>query len=232
MSATNENINLLDDHRFIQPTASDSRSPCPALNTLANHGFLPRDGKNISALQLIRAQRTIYNISLPLASILAVGGILFCGHFPGKLDLQELAKHGRIEHDASLVHSDASSGDTITVDHSLLEELLRDSTDGRGLSLQDFAKARVRRQQHLPGRKLDGIHEKFACGESVLAHAVFCGGDAVHGEAPLDQLRVWLGRERLPEGWVGPQESFGILGASKGIQAIQAMIVDLQNKRD
>jgi hypothetical protein len=28
--------------------ANSSRSPCPMLNTLANHGFLSRDGKNIT----------------------------------------------------------------------------------------------------------------------------------------------------------------------------------------
>jgi hypothetical protein len=28
--------------------ANSSRSPCPMLNTLANHGYLPRDGKNIT----------------------------------------------------------------------------------------------------------------------------------------------------------------------------------------
>jgi hypothetical protein len=31
------------------------RSPCPALNSLANHGFLPRNGKDISVPHLIKA---------------------------------------------------------------------------------------------------------------------------------------------------------------------------------
>lgn len=34
-------------HQYEAPGPNDSRSPCPALNTLANHGYLPRDGKNI-----------------------------------------------------------------------------------------------------------------------------------------------------------------------------------------
>jgi hypothetical protein len=33
-----------DDHPFIAPGPGDMRGPCPALNTLANHGYLPRDG--------------------------------------------------------------------------------------------------------------------------------------------------------------------------------------------
>ena len=34
--------------RYQAPRPGDSRSPCPALNCLANHGYLPRDGKNIT----------------------------------------------------------------------------------------------------------------------------------------------------------------------------------------
>jgi hypothetical protein len=32
----------------------DSRSPCPALNAMANHGILPRDGKNIKFADMTR----------------------------------------------------------------------------------------------------------------------------------------------------------------------------------
>ena len=39
----------LSEHRYEPPRPTDSRSPCPALNVLANHGYLPRDGKNIPA---------------------------------------------------------------------------------------------------------------------------------------------------------------------------------------
>ena len=30
------------------PQATDIRSPCPIINALANHGFIPRDGRNVS----------------------------------------------------------------------------------------------------------------------------------------------------------------------------------------
>lgn len=34
------------DHEFMMPnfTAGDVRGPCPGLNTLANHNYLPRNG--------------------------------------------------------------------------------------------------------------------------------------------------------------------------------------------
>lgn len=34
------------------PTSGDVRSPCPCLNTLANHGYLNRNGMNISRQEL------------------------------------------------------------------------------------------------------------------------------------------------------------------------------------
>ena len=46
-----------DESQYVYqpPGPTDSRSPCPALNALANHGYLPRDGKNISPDVLQRA---------------------------------------------------------------------------------------------------------------------------------------------------------------------------------
>lgn len=41
----------------------DGRSPCPALNTLANHGFIPRNGMNISANSLAVSAAEAFSIS-------------------------------------------------------------------------------------------------------------------------------------------------------------------------
>jgi hypothetical protein len=40
---------------FMPPLDSDIRGPCPGLNSLANHGFLPRDGKNIHVTDIVAA---------------------------------------------------------------------------------------------------------------------------------------------------------------------------------
>jgi hypothetical protein len=37
------------------PTATDIRGPCPGLNALANHGYLPRDGKKIHVTDIVTA---------------------------------------------------------------------------------------------------------------------------------------------------------------------------------
>ena len=53
-----------DDHQFKKPNPRDSRSPCPALNVLANHGYLPRDGKNITAVMLTSATQVFMDNSV------------------------------------------------------------------------------------------------------------------------------------------------------------------------
>lgn len=38
------------------------RSPCPALNTLANHGFINRDGKNVDIEDLANALELVFRV--------------------------------------------------------------------------------------------------------------------------------------------------------------------------
>jgi hypothetical protein len=39
-------------YAFVPPSASDARSPCPALNTLANHGYMCASPASSSLSQL------------------------------------------------------------------------------------------------------------------------------------------------------------------------------------
>ncbi|CAL8581707.1 hypothetical protein XPA_007392 [Xanthoria parietina] len=48
-------------HRWHHPLPTDRRSPCPGINALANHGYLPRHGLNISLAQFITGIREGYN---------------------------------------------------------------------------------------------------------------------------------------------------------------------------
>jgi hypothetical protein len=48
---------------YIAPEDSDSRSACPMLNALANHGVLPRDGKNIPFRTLTSTVRQSFNFA-------------------------------------------------------------------------------------------------------------------------------------------------------------------------
>ena len=59
----------------------------------------------------------MYKLSAPLALILTLAALIFCGHFIGsglgirrRVNLYEIARHGVLEHNASLCHADASQG--------------------------------------------------------------------------------------------------------------------------
>ena len=55
------------DHHYIDPPAylnnKRTRGSCPALNALANHGYIPRDGQNITLQQLSAAASEVLGIS-------------------------------------------------------------------------------------------------------------------------------------------------------------------------
>ncbi|KAG6901458.1 hypothetical protein C0995_011614 [Termitomyces sp. Mi166 len=131
-TSTHSNSPLYDSFSFAPPMPDFSRSPCPALNTLANHGYIPRNGTNIPFWTLFTAIRHVYNLSFPLAMLLTTVGYFTCGTlalFPTEpspphdktllttitrflpcpswtLDLASLCTTGpyKIAHDASLVH--------------------------------------------------------------------------------------------------------------------------------
>ena len=55
---------LPSGHKFqAQDEGSSVRIPCPAINTLANHGFITRDGNDVVVDDLAQALEDIYRIS-------------------------------------------------------------------------------------------------------------------------------------------------------------------------
>jgi hypothetical protein len=52
--------------------------PCPGLNTLANHGYLPRSGI-VTAGQAIRATSQVFNMGADLAAVLVAGAVALNG---------------------------------------------------------------------------------------------------------------------------------------------------------
>jgi len=53
----------IEPQYYRAPGPKDSRGPCPALNTLANHGFIPRNGRNIQRSHLITAIRDGFGVA-------------------------------------------------------------------------------------------------------------------------------------------------------------------------
>ncbi|KAJ6533618.1 Chloroperoxidase [Mycena capillaripes] len=117
-------------HPFIAPGPDDQRGPCPAMNTLANHGYISRNG--IASFEEITvAMMEAFNLELHFGAGLAANNMLTRGNpfmnrvsiggvsplvppLPGKIDgpvTGGIAQHGRFEGDASMTRADAFIGD-------------------------------------------------------------------------------------------------------------------------
>ncbi|KAF9516099.1 hypothetical protein BS47DRAFT_1327600 [Hydnum rufescens UP504] len=91
---------------FVAPDEkNDSRSPCPGLNAMANHGILPHDGRNISMKVLRSALEDTFNFSPSLTRNTTDSLVRLYGR--DTIDLGDLCGHNIVEHDASFIRHDA-----------------------------------------------------------------------------------------------------------------------------
>lgn len=137
------------------------------------------------------------------------GGFACCGSIVSGLNLDILAKHNKIEHDASLVHDDAAPGAEFApteVDQALLKKLV--DPHPNGLTLEDFAQARVDRQA--VSNSIDPIHAEIAHGEVAMTFLLMQNS---HGVVPAQTLVQWYGEERFPDMYVRPAQEVTLMGA-------------------
>lgn len=203
------------EHAFVAPAEGDLRSVCPALNTLANHGYLPRDGKNISFKVLSHALQAGYGISSFFANFLVLGSYILLHQSPRTpINLRDVGKHGGIEHNASLVHDDDIDGSfdaPAQVNPDLLEKLISKSYTPPSLVshekddsiyLDDIAWARVHREKdssEAAGKPVDPLHAEIARGEMAMVFNIF--GKGKEKKLNAHDFRVWLDENRFPPGW-------------------------------
>ncbi|KAI0068697.1 Cloroperoxidase [Artomyces pyxidatus] len=220
---------MSDSHEWIPAGPGDSRSPCPALNSLANQGYLPRDGKNITIPFLVGVLRNVYQVSFPFAVALAVGGATMCGN-GYKFDLHDLALHNKIEHDASLTHADVEEGGKFapTVPDAKLLQAMLDSTDRDYLTFDDLVRVRMARDETIV-HPFTGTQVTICNGEVALILQVL--GDE-NGHVKKTWVRQWFGEERLPDGWTGPLHPIGILGTDGLLKKVGARIGEIKGKSD
>lgn len=125
------------------PERGEVRSPCPGLNTLANHGIIPRDGKNLNVPILVKALGETYNLSAEISTVIANGGLKTSSNpASGNFTLEDLTKHGLIEHDASLSRKDASEGDNYSFSPVIFQEYTNYLRGVNDLTHNEIAAAR------------------------------------------------------------------------------------------
>lgn len=197
-----------------RPANGASRSPCPGLNTLANHSYLPHDGRNITFHKLVSALRNGMGFSPGLAIFMAIGGFtLLRRPSLAPFDLHGTARHNFIEHNASMVHDDARHGEEYapcSVDLKLLNEFLATAHPSEHLPSepngardnvitgQEIAAHRVKREaESLP---VDALHAELGRAEFAIVMEIF--GKGMDRELDRAELEVFLKENRMPDGWV------------------------------
>lgn len=198
---------------YVKPKSTDSRSPCPMLNTLANHGYLPHDGRNITAQDIGNAifEATNWHADfglLPAGAALKNLGV-------SAIDLVDLNSTPGGEHPASLTRKDASSGDSNTIDTARVAELLADSKTNF-LTIESVAKTRNRLDKSSTP-PLTASETGVAQGEAALMMLLMRDTyvslhvsviNATTLRAPKDRTGVWLLQEKFPtaQGWKPAEE--------------------------
>ncbi|KAL1601572.1 hypothetical protein SLS60_006487 [Paraconiothyrium brasiliense] len=76
-SPEEQRIDVTGEHRFIPPDLpKDYRGPCPALNALSNHGYIPRNG--IASIdQIVAASTRVFGFDETFANIAAIYSTAF-----------------------------------------------------------------------------------------------------------------------------------------------------------
>lgn len=224
----------MKDHPY-QLKDSDIRSPCPMVNTLANHGFLPRNGRDVKpndiyqVLLLLRFTPVLsasfiafiyshYNEALPDKSALSTLG------FTNRINLNQLRVYDVLEHDVSLTRQDTAlfPHNTTLPDPKYINRMVRlvelknANTQKEGYftrenehdarKLRWLESARDNQAFHYPF--FQQFTSSFEC--RVLLDVI--GRD---GQVRMDHFLSFLQHERIPDDWYPPLETPSVVSVFK-----------------
>lgn len=254
---SDESTPLIQKGIYQAPLPTDIRGPCPIVNCLANHGYIPRDGRNVRTSEMKAALHELglgstlstpltYSAYLehhdnpatgfwafvrnPFAYMLQNFALRDVGQtdpdgFP-YLNLDQLSRHGAIEHDVSLTRRDWAQGDNHSPQKDLIADLISSSNDGNEITVDDLAQFR---RQRLEQQKKDNPQLVFrsmqntaACAEGALIQRMF-GNSSRSYAIPVSYMKAVFEEERLPfkEGW--KKRCWWLLGIVELLPQVQVM---------
>ncbi|KAF4587179.1 hypothetical protein GQ602_003872 [Ophiocordyceps camponoti-floridani] len=132
---------------FVPRGEGDSRSSCPGLNALANHGFIPHNGKDLTMTTLIVGCYEGLGISPETSALITADGMSEAGiPFDTVFNLERVhSQQWGIEHDVSFGRNDSGHGDLTLLDKASWDLTLK-VLDGCGYGdVPCWGKAKVAR---------------------------------------------------------------------------------------
>jgi hypothetical protein len=175
------------------------------VNSLANHGYIPRNGRNVTAQNLIDGFVNSVNIepasTAPIAQIAV--STSSTGN-PNTFNLNDLGKHHVIEHDGSLSRNDIYFGDNLSFNQKIWAQTLAFFTSNQ-ITVETASKARLARlaaaKKANPQFNLTASDAGNSVVETALYLTVYGNGT---GPATTKFVDVLFQEERIPfkEGFV------------------------------
>ncbi|KAH4153790.1 hypothetical protein HBI81_217960 [Parastagonospora nodorum] len=187
-------------HEWIASGPNDLRGPCPMLNTLANHGFLPHDGRNITKANAIAGLNGGLNFNGSLGALMWEQAI-FANPEPNAtfFTLEHLNVHNVLEHDASLTRTDAYFGNNHVFNETVYNASRQWWTD-ETVTAEQLAHSKLFRQIESrasnPCYKFTASTEEFSLGE--VAAPIIAFGDMGAGTVDRALMEYFFENERLP----------------------------------
>jgi hypothetical protein len=186
------------------------RSPCPALNSLANHGYLPRTGQGLTRDGVRKAVQSIYGLDQLLAQTLTAS-------LPKTFDMDFLGEHNKIEHDASLFHDDAKFdvnrnllNDPSLVNATKVQQFLARAQNGK-IGVKQVAEARrdaaAFSKATNPEYSLNSQQEIVSYGEASLI--LLSLGDKKTETISVEDAESFFLNEKIPDGYKNEPNSIG-----------------------
>ncbi|KAL8377706.1 hypothetical protein RB595_008409 [Gaeumannomyces hyphopodioides] len=178
------------------PSPGDRRGPCPMMNALANHGFIPRSGLNVSGDELRAGFVAGTNVDPPVLDpfIRAALSVSTTG-VPGTLNLDDLASPVT-EHDGSLSRADRhGGGDVLAFNASIWARTTAGHFVDPTVTLEQAAAARAHRlcaaAATNPEFHLSDVQMGLSFTETTI-YLLFMGRGA-QGTARRDFVKVLFG---------------------------------------
>jgi Peroxidase, family 2 len=131
------------------------------------------------------------------------------------INLGDLGKHGVIEHDVSLVHTDYSldkSAEPSQVNQTLVEQLMTFASDGKQITQNDLIRYRAKRLEdsRRENKELSfGMKEKITANAEATLVVLVLGGDK--RALTLYEAREFFEFERFPMNYKPPSKKIGFL---------------------
>jgi len=236
------NAKLVNDffHPWEPLREEDIRGPCPGLNTLASHGYFPRNGIATPA-QIIEAAQEGFNMGNDLAVLITYAGMLVDGNVvtnllsigsktpetgpdpPSPAVVGGLDTHLLFEGDASLTRGDAFFGDNHSFNETLFEQLVSVSNQfgGGSYNLAAATELRFLRIEQSIATNPQFFFEfpriATAYVEAVFPFQFFVDGRSATQDLNLDVARGFFQISRMPPDFFRRNGSFDLNSAGSGV---------------